>query len=148
MKNGFNKVQKNIQEMRLPKLKFSQDNLENNFLNFLTSQKHFHKLIMFRGYLWNIFETEIRGIFLECSGNITLWLLEFAKRSTFVIVKSYILIQKQLFHWKLFKNSFPLKCSLDVPNIATLRELSANIPGILRAGWGGFLSRPLWLFHH
>ena len=25
--------------------------------------------------------------------------------------------------------------SLDVPNIATLREHSANIPGILRAGW-------------
>ena len=29
---------------------------------------------------------------------------------------------------------FP-KCSLDVSNIATLREHSANIPGILRASW-------------
>ena len=29
---------------------------------------------------------------------------------------------------------FP-KCYLDVPRIATLREHSANIPGILRAGW-------------
>ena len=29
---------------------------------------------------------------------------------------------------------FP-KCSLDVPNIAMLREHSANIPGILRASW-------------
>ena len=29
---------------------------------------------------------------------------------------------------------FP-KCSLDVPNIVTLREHTANIPGILRAGW-------------
>ena len=27
------------------------------------------------------------------------------------------------------------KCSLDVPNIVTLREHSANNPGILRAGW-------------
>ena len=30
---------------------------------------------------------------------------------------------------------FP-KCFLDVPNIATLREHSANIPGILGVGWG------------
>ena len=29
---------------------------------------------------------------------------------------------------------FP-KCFPDVPNISTLREHSANIPGILRAGW-------------
>ena len=29
---------------------------------------------------------------------------------------------------------FP-KCALNVPNIATLREHSENIPGILRAGW-------------
>ena len=27
------------------------------------------------------------------------------------------------------------KCSPDARNIATLREHSANIPGILRAGW-------------
>ena len=33
---------------------------------------------------------------------------------------------------------FP-KCFLDVPNIATLREHAANIPGIVRAGWEGFL---------
>ena len=29
---------------------------------------------------------------------------------------------------------FP-KCSMDVPNIATLREHSENIPGVLRAAW-------------
>ena len=46
-----------------------------------------------------------------------------------------LLTQKQLFHRELFKKSFPLKCSLDVPNIATLREHSANIPGTLRACW-------------
>ena len=65
MKNGFNKVQKKIQEMRLPMLKISQDNPQNNFLNFLTSQKHFHNLIIFRGYPWNIFETDICRIFLN-----------------------------------------------------------------------------------
>ena len=72
MKNGFNKVQKIIQEMKLPILKISKDNPQNNFLNFLTSQNHFHNLIIFRGYFWNIFETEICGMFLEYSGNITL----------------------------------------------------------------------------
>ena len=29
---------------------------------------------------------------------------------------------------------FP-KCSMDVPNIATLREHSENIPGVLLAAW-------------
>ena len=36
-----------------------------------------------------------------------------------------------------------LKRSLDVPNIATLREHSANIPGILRAGWAENVTRNL-----
>ena len=72
MKNSFNKVQENIQEMGLPTLKILQDNLQNNFFNFLTSQKHFHNLIIFRGYPWDIFEAEIRGMFLEYSGNRTL----------------------------------------------------------------------------
>ena len=31
------------------------------------------------GYPWNIFETEIRGMFFEYSGNIVLRLLDFAK---------------------------------------------------------------------
>ena len=46
-KNGFNKVQKNIQEMRLQILKASQDNPKNNFLNFFTPQKTFHDLKIF-----------------------------------------------------------------------------------------------------
>ena len=60
-------------------------------------------------------------MFFEYSGNIALWLLEFTKRSTFVIIKSYtfttkaILTQKQFFHWEFFKKYFPLKCSLNVP---------------------------------
>ena len=68
MKNGFNKVLKTFQERRLPILKISQDNPQNNFLNFL----NFHNCTIFRGYPWNIFEREIRGMFLECSGNIAL----------------------------------------------------------------------------
>ena len=35
---------------------------------------------------------------------------------------------------------FP-KCSLAVPNIVTLREHSANIPGISRAGWEAVAQR-------
>ena len=58
--------------MRLPILKISQDNSQNKFLNLFASQKHFHKLIIFRGYPWNIVETKIRGMFLEYSKNITL----------------------------------------------------------------------------
>ena len=56
----------------LPILKMSQDNPQNNFLNFLASQKHIQNLIIFRENPWNIFETEIRGMLLEYSGNITL----------------------------------------------------------------------------
>ena len=46
-------------------------------------------MAIFRGYPWNIFEIEIHGMFREYSGIIALRLLEFAKRSTFVVVKSY-----------------------------------------------------------
>ena len=72
MKNGFNKVQESISREGTANIKFSQDNPQNNFSNFLTSQKHFHNLKTFREYPWNDFETDIRGIFLEYSGNITL----------------------------------------------------------------------------
>ena len=72
---------------------------------------------------------------------ITSRLLEFAKRSTFVIIKSYTFNTKITFPPITFPkiSSFKMfpKCSLDVPNIATLREHSANIPAILRAGWEG-----------
>ena len=58
--------------MRVQILKTSQDNPKNNFFNFLTPQRHFHNLKIFRVYPWNDFETDIRGMFLEYSGNITL----------------------------------------------------------------------------
>ena len=77
-------------------------------------------------------------MFLEYSENITSSLLKFAKRSTFVIIKSYTFNTKTTFPSRtLKKKSFKMfpKCSLDVPNIATFREHTSNIPGILRAGW-------------
>ena len=72
MKTGFNEVQKNIQETRLPILKTSQDHPQKNFFNFLTSQKYFHNLIIFWGKTWNIFETEIGVIVLRYFRNSTL----------------------------------------------------------------------------
>ena len=46
-------------------------------------------------------------MFLEYSGNIISWLLEFAKRSTFVIIKSYTFNTKNNFSIKNFlKNLF------------------------------------------
>ena len=119
MKNGFDKVQKNIsrEETACQYLKNSQDNPQNNFLHFLTSWKHFYNLTIFRGYPWNIFifETEICGMFFEYSENIALWLLEFAKRSTFFSSNDTFLIQKELFHREFVKKYFPWKCSLNVP---------------------------------
>ena len=58
--------------MRLPILSISQDNLQHNFLNFLTSQKHIHNLKIFQEYAWNDFETDFRRMFLEYFENITL----------------------------------------------------------------------------
>ena len=105
MKHGFNKVQENISRERAANIKifttanikFSQHNPQNNLSNFLTLQKHFDNLKIFREHLWNNFETDTRGMFLEYSGIITLWLLEFAKRSTVVIIKSDILNTKTAF---------------------------------------------------
>ena len=80
-------------------LQFSQDNPQNNFLNFLTTKNIFIP--------WNIFEIDIRGMFLEYSENITSRLLEFVKRWTFVIIKSYTLNAKNNFSIENFlKNLF------------------------------------------
>ena len=88
---------------------------------------------------WNEFETDIPGMLLEYSGNITLWLQKFAKRSIFVIIKSYTFNTKSTFplrtFYKIFFFKMSPKCSLDVLNIVTLREHSVNIPGISRASW-------------
>ena len=76
---------------------------------------------------------------MECSSNILETLLRdywnLPKDQHFLLSNHTLLTQKQLFHQVLLKKSLPLKYSLDVPNIATLREHSANIYGILRVSW-------------
>ena len=109
------KFRKTFQEKRLSIEKIWQITHKTISWIFWLHKNIFITLTIFRGYPWNIFETEIRGMFFEYSGNIALWLLEFAKRPTIVISKSYTLIEKQLFHWELFKKYFPSKCSLNVP---------------------------------
>ena len=93
------KFRKTLQKRRMPILKFSQVNPQNNFLNFFTSKNTF---LIFRGYPRNIFEADICGMFLENSGNITSWLLKFAKKSTFIIVKSYTFNTKITFPSRTF----------------------------------------------
>ena len=76
---------------------------------------------------------------MECPSNILETLLcdywNFPKDQHLLLSNHTLLTQKQLFHRELLKKAFPLKCSLDVRNIATLREHSPNISGTLRAGW-------------
>ena len=108
------KFRKILHERRLPILKFSQDNPQNIFLNFLTSKNIFITL-QYSGDILGIFLKQKFGMFLEYSGNITSWLLESAKRSTFVIIKSNSFNTKTTFPSRTFKKSFPLKCYLNVP---------------------------------
>ena len=55
-----------------------------------------------------------------------------------LLLSNHTLLIQNNFSIENFKKIFSLKifpkCSLYVPNIATLREHTANIPGILRAG--------------
>ena len=60
------KFRKTLQERRLPILKFSQNNPQNNFLNFLTSKNIFITL-QYSGYILGIF---LKQTFEECSSNI------------------------------------------------------------------------------
>ena len=142
MKSGFSKVQKKFQKRRLPaNIKISLNSPQNNFLNFDFMKTCF---TIFRGYPWNIFETEICGTFFQYSEKSALQLLEFAKRSTFHIVKLYTFNTKTTFRARIFlkKISFKMfpKCYLDVQNIATMKEHSANIPGYcVPAGWCGLI---------
>ena len=97
------KFRKTLQERRLPVLKFSQDNLQNNFWNILTSENIF---IIFQ-YSGDILGICLKQTFVECFSNILETLLcdylEFAKRSTFVIIKSYNFNTKKTFSSRTFK---------------------------------------------
>ena len=95
------KFRKTLQERRLPILNVHRIIHKTIFWTF-DFKKCFHNFTKFRGYPWNIFETDICGTFLECSGNTTSWLLKFAKRSTFVIIKSYTFNIKTNFPSRVF----------------------------------------------
>ena len=88
------KFRKTLQERRLPILKFSQDNLQNNFLNFLTSKNVFITL----QYSGDILEIFLKQTFLKCSSNI----LETLLRDYWNLPKSQHLL---LFSDHFFNNS-------------------------------------------
>ena len=109
------KFRKTLQERRLPILKFSQDNPQNNFLNFLTSKNIFITL-QYSGDILGIF---LKQTFVECSSNILETLLRdywnLPKDQHFLLSNHTLLTQKQLFQRELLKKVFPLKGSLYVP---------------------------------
>ena len=129
------KFKKILQERRLPILKFSQDNVQNNFLNFLTCKNIFITL----QYSGDIFGTFLKQIFVECFSNILETLLcdnwNLPKDQHLLLSNHTLLTQNQLLHREHFKKSFPLKCSLNVPPRypqhcnaeGTLSEYSRNI---------------------
>ena len=140
MKNGFNKVQKNISGEETANIK--------NFTG-----------IIYKTILWPFFFMEtflqpynIPGLSLEYFWNRNLWnVLQIFWKHWFVIsgiCQKINICYRQIIHFQ-HKNNYSLenfflkkvsfkifpKFSLDARNIATPREHSANIPGILRAGW-------------
>ena len=103
-----------------------------------------------------ILEMISKQTFMECSSDILETLLcdywKLPKDQHLLLSHDTLLTQKQLFHRELFRNSFSLKCFLNVPwmssNIGTLREHSVNILAILRAGWDVYLIQEQLFFAH
>ena len=112
------KFRKTLQKRKLPILKLSQDNPQNNFLIFLTSKNIFITL----EYSGDILEIFLKQTFVECSSNILETLLRYywnlPKDQHLLKSNHILLIQKQIFHWELFKKSFPLTCFLNVPKMS------------------------------
>ena len=100
------KFRKTLQEKRLPILKFSQDNPQNNFLNFLTS-KNIFIILQYSGDILGIF---LKETFMEYSSNILETLLRdyqnLLKDQHLLLLSHTLLTQKQLFHRELLKNLF------------------------------------------
>ena len=95
------KFRKTLQERKLPILKFSQDNPQINFLNFLTSKNIFITL-QYSGDILRIF---LKQAFVECSSNTLEILLHdnwnLPKDQQLLLSNHTILTQKQLFHREL-----------------------------------------------
>ena len=108
------KFRKTLQERRLPIIKLSQDNSQNNYLNFLTSKNIFITL----QYSGNILSIFLKQTIVECSSSILEALLRdiwnWPKDQHLLLSNHTCLTQKQLFHEEFFKNSFPLKFPLNV----------------------------------
>ena len=124
MKNGINKVQKNIAREELLILKCLQDNL--GFLSFLFD---FIRIIILQ-YSGDILRIFLKQKFVECSTNILEILLcdqwNLPKRSIFVIVKRknnfYIENFLKIFSFKMFPGS-PEHCKVE----RMLNQYSRNI---------------------
>ena len=97
---------KTLQERRLSILKFSQDNPQNIFLNFLTSKNIFITLQYSRDIL-GIF---LKQTFVECSSNILETLLcdywNFLKHQHLLLSNHTLVTQKYLFDRELIGNLF------------------------------------------
>ena len=102
------KFRKAFHERRVPILKFSQDNPQKNFVNFLTFKNIF---ITYTQYSRDILGTFLKRTFVECSSNILEILLHghwnFPKDQYLLSSNHHtFLTQKQLFHRELLKNLF------------------------------------------
>ena len=110
------KVQKNIAREETANIKFFTGKpTKQVFLDFLTSKNIFITL-QYSGDIPGIF---LKQTFVECFSIIPETLLcdywNLLKDQHLLLPNHTLLTQKQLFHRKLFKKSFPLKCSLNVP---------------------------------
>ena len=96
------KFRKTLQERGLPILKFSQDNPQINFLNFLTSKNIFITL-QYSGDILGIF---LKQTFVECSSNILETLLRdywnLPKDQHFLLSNHTLLTKKTNFSIKNF----------------------------------------------
>ena len=95
------KFRKTLQERSLPILKFSQDNQQNNFLNFLTSKN----ILMTLQYSRDILGVFLKQTFVEYPSNILETLLRdywnLPKDQHLLLSNHTLLTQKQLFHREL-----------------------------------------------
>ena len=96
-------------------IKFSQDNPQNIFLNFLTSKKIFIIL----QYSRDIFGICLKQTFVNCPLNILGTLLRdywtLTKYQHLLLSKHTLLVQKQLSHGEIFEKNSRLKCFLNIP---------------------------------
>ena len=91
---------KTFQERRLLLFQFSLENPLNKFFTSLTSQKNFHNITVFWEYSWNIFETEIRGMFFDILVTLICNYWNLAK--DLLLPNHTLLTQKQIFRQKMF----------------------------------------------